>query len=291
MREFTVEAVGAALAVRESRADGEPLLLLHGGPGMPDGMQTSIAPLLPELRNISFDQRGTGGSTCTDGRFGIAAYLADIEAIRQALAISWWHVLGHSWGGLLAQAYTARHGERVRSLVLSSSSLGLGTDWKQTKREASRTRRQRAGAWGTVRFYTYGSGLFVPGPVGAWAMRHLATEIWHDFFLDPRTAPDPDERWLDGCSAKAMFRTDRAVSREDPAVLDGLSAYAGPALVLYGEYDIFGTSAGVVRRRLPHAAQVRLERSGHLSWLQNEPGYREALRHFYSAASNPAPGR
>jgi hypothetical protein len=52
MREFMVEAPGAAVAVRESREDGEPLLLLHGGPGVPDGMQATIAPLLPEMRGV-----------------------------------------------------------------------------------------------------------------------------------------------------------------------------------------------------------------------------------------------
>ena len=121
-----VEAPGVALAVRESRLDGEPLLLLHGGPGVPDSMQAAIAPLLPEMRGISFDQRGTGRSRCLDGRYGLESYLADIEAIREGLGIGSWHVLGHSWGGLLAQAYAAGHGDRVRSLVLSSSSLGVG---------------------------------------------------------------------------------------------------------------------------------------------------------------------
>jgi pimeloyl-ACP methyl ester carboxylesterase len=58
-------------------------------------------------------------------------------------------------------------------------------------------------------------------------------------------------------------------SRE-PAVLSGLAAYTGPAMVLYGEYDIFGTSADVVRRRLPHAVQVTLSDSGHLHWQQNQ---------------------
>jgi proline iminopeptidase len=283
VREFVVKAPGAMLAVRESRPDGEPLLMLHGGPGVPDSMQTTIAPLLPELRGISFDQRGTGGSVCTDGRYGIGAYLADMEAIRQALELSSWHVLGHSWGGLLAQAYTARHGGRVSSLVLSSSSLGTGADWRLTKREAFRTGRRRAGLRGTVRFYGYGSGLAVPGPVRSWAMRHIMTETWHNYFLDPRKAPDPDEHWLDGCSASAMIRTDRAVSREDPAVLDGLARYAGPAMILYGEHDIFGTSTDVVRYRLPRAVQVTLKDSGHLHWLQNEAGYRQALRQFYSA--------
>jgi proline iminopeptidase len=283
VRELVVEAPGAALAVRESRLDGEPLLLLHGGPGVPDSMQAAIAPLLPEMRCISFDQRGTGSSQCLDGRYGIGAYLADIEAIREDLGIWSWHMLGHSWGGLLAQAYAAGHGDQVRSLVLSSSSLGVGGDWKLTKKEAFRTSRQRAGLWGTVRLYGYGSGLGVPGRVRGWAMRHVMTETWHNYFLEPRQAPDPDQFWLAGCSADAMIRTDRAVSREDPACLDGLAAYAGPVMVLYGEHDIFGASTGVVRRRFPQADQVALEGSGHLHWLQNQAGYGQALRRFYAA--------
>lgn len=50
-------------------------------------------------------------------------------------------------------------------------------------------------------------------------MRHLMTETWDNYFLDPRNAPDPDDEWLDGCSAHAMIRTDRAISHEDPSVL------------------------------------------------------------------------
>jgi proline iminopeptidase len=256
--------------------------MLHGGPGVPDNMQTTIAPLLPELRGISFAQQGTGGSACrwqvrhrrVPGRHG---------GYRLALEISSWHVLGHSWGGLLAQAYTARHGDWVSSLVLSSSSLGTGADWKLTKREAFRTGRRRAGLAGTVRLYGYGSGLAVPGPLRSWTMRHLMTQTWHDYFPDPRNAPDPDEHWLAGYSASAMIRTDRAVSREDPAVLDGLARYAGHAMILHGEHDIFGPSTDVVRHRLPRAVQVTLKDSGHLHWLQNDKGYRQALRHFYSA--------
>ncbi len=191
---------------------------------MPDSMQTTVAPLVPELRGISFDQRGVGSSTCLDGRYDIAAYMADIEAIREQLGIGSWLVLGHSWGGLLAQAYAASHGDRARSLVLSSSSLGVGGDWKGTKQEAFRTDRQRAGAAGMARLIFYGSWLYIPGPLRRWAMRRVMTETWRNYFPDPRTAPDPDQAWLAGCSAKAKLRTDRAVSREDPAC----SAACGP---------------------------------------------------------------
>ena len=52
-------------------------------------------------------------------------------------------------------------------------------------------------------------------------------------------------------------------------------------MVLCGAFDIFGDSTDVVRRRLADAVQVNLEDSGHLHWLQNPDGYRDALRCFY----------
>ena len=67
MSQFVAKSASAVLAVRQSRDDGEPLLLLHGGPGVPDYMQAATAPILPGFRCISFDQRGTGASACRDG--------------------------------------------------------------------------------------------------------------------------------------------------------------------------------------------------------------------------------
>lgn len=46
MKQFFVESAGAVLAVRQSREDDEPLLLLHGGPGVPDYLQAATAPML-----------------------------------------------------------------------------------------------------------------------------------------------------------------------------------------------------------------------------------------------------
>ena len=214
MKQFMVESAGAVLAVRQSRDDGEPLLLLHGGPGVPDYMQAATAPMLPGFRCISFDQRGTGESACRDGRYDLAAYLDDIEAIRTRAGVAAWHVLGHSWGGLLAQAYVSSCPHRVSSLVLVSSSLGVGSQWKRTKRESFRIGHARAGIRGTLRFYAHGSGLLIPGPVRAWSMRHVMTETWHNYFPDPGSAPDPDPAWLAGSSPVAMIKTDRAISRE-----------------------------------------------------------------------------
>ena len=62
-------------------------------------------------------------------------------------------------------------------------------------------RGARCGSTGT------GPGLAVPGPIRHSVMRHLMTETWHNYFLNPQQAPDPDQRWLAGCSASAMIKT------------------------------------------------------------------------------------
>jgi len=247
-------------------------------------MQSSTAPMLTGFRCISFDQRGVGASACLDGRYDLAAYLDDIEAVRTRIGAESWHVLGHSWGGLLAQAYTSAHPQRVKSLALVSSSLGVGTEWAKTKRESFRIEHARAGFTGTLRFYAYGSGLVIPGSLGAWSMRHVMTETWHNYFLDPRSAPDPDPGWLSGSSRIAMIKTDRAISKEGPDALKRASSYEGPVMVLYGAFDIFGAGTEIVRSRFPHAVQVTLENSGHVHWLQNPSGYAKALGEFYERA-------
>jgi proline iminopeptidase len=74
-----------------------------------------------DLALVTFDQRGIGRSTAPDleiSNFTFEKYLDDIEAIRQALGIKSFHVLGHSWGGILALKYAVVYPEKVDSLIL-----------------------------------------------------------------------------------------------------------------------------------------------------------------------------
>ncbi len=104
--------------------DGKPVVFLHGGPG------GGTAPFHRRFfdpaayRIVLFDQRGCGRSTphLADGaslEHNTTGHLiADIEALREHLAVERWQVFGGSWGSTLALAYAQRHPERVTELVL-----------------------------------------------------------------------------------------------------------------------------------------------------------------------------
>jgi len=105
--------------------DGEPWLVLHGGPG--SGCSPAMADWfdLARHRVILPDQRGAGRSRPAGSlrRNTTGALLADLEQLRETLGIARWHVAAGSWGAALALAYAARFAPRVAGLVLRGTFL------------------------------------------------------------------------------------------------------------------------------------------------------------------------
>jgi proline iminopeptidase len=102
------------------RVDGEPWLVVHGGPGS-SCQPGALAPLsLARHRVVAPDQRGCGASRpagCTDGNT-TPVLVADLERLREHLGIERWSILAGSWGAVVALAYAQRHPQRVKRLVL-----------------------------------------------------------------------------------------------------------------------------------------------------------------------------
>ncbi len=105
--------------------NGKPAVVLHGGPG--SGCSTSARQYFdPQAyRIVLFDQRGCGRSTPhasdlrTDLSVNTTAHLvADLEQLRQSLAIDQWLLCGGSWGSTLGLAYAERHPHRVTEIIL-----------------------------------------------------------------------------------------------------------------------------------------------------------------------------
>jgi len=124
-RELMVNVPGGRVYVRVNGAlDGPrpPLVLLHGGPG---GTHASLLPALAladERAIVFYDQLDSGRSDRPNNpaNWTVARFTDEIDAVRRALGVKRWHVLGHSWGGTIALEYGARRPPALAGLVLAS---------------------------------------------------------------------------------------------------------------------------------------------------------------------------
>ena len=278
----TVTSPSATLAVYDAVGGTDAVVLLHGGPGCPDYL-APVAALLPELRTVRFDQRGAGRSRATNGSYTVGDHLDDIEAVRRHLGIERWHVFGHSWGGVLAQLYAAAHADRVRSLLLCNSGLGVGRDWSRTWAELARHNRATLGAAGSAELAAWQLAAGVPGPVGHVATARVFALVSRGHFARGRPArvPPPRGRF----SARAGRATQRSVLRQPGDAL-ARDDPGRPTLVAYGEHDIFGASTGIVLDRFPSAEHVLFEGCGHVPWLEVPDAFSDVARTFYGVAGS-----
>jgi proline iminopeptidase len=108
---------------------GPPLLVVHGGMGYGHGgFRPWLDPLALTSTLVYVDLPGNGTSdTPPDyGSWQRAAQLSDsLHQLKQALGVPSWSVLGHSFGGFVAQQYALDHGGDVDQLVVSCSTSCL----------------------------------------------------------------------------------------------------------------------------------------------------------------------
>lgn len=101
--------------------NGEPIVILHGGPGLD---HTYLLPQLKELSDqhkiIFYDQRATGRSTGFVDSVSMSPhqFVEDLETLRKELKINKLNLLGHSWGALLSMHYASTYPNNVNTLIL-----------------------------------------------------------------------------------------------------------------------------------------------------------------------------
>jgi len=108
-----------------------PLVIVHGGPGCTHDYLENLTDLAQSGRSvIHYDQVGSGRSTHLPERGGdfwtIALFLAELDNLLAKLNIrDDYHLLGQSWGGMLAAEHAIRRPAGLRSLVLSNSPASM----------------------------------------------------------------------------------------------------------------------------------------------------------------------
>lgn len=124
-RELMVSVPGGRIYVRvNGRLDGSrlPIVFIHGGPGGNHAAYLDALALADERAVILYDQLDSGLSDrpSNPSNWTVERFTAEVDAVRRAIGIGRWHVLGHSWGGTVALEYGARRPRELAGLIVAS---------------------------------------------------------------------------------------------------------------------------------------------------------------------------
>jgi proline iminopeptidase len=113
---------------------GRPAVLMDGGPGIWDYLE-SLAELVDSLFSaVRYDQRGCGRSGGADGPYTLDRATADLDAVRTAADAGPTFLVGHSWGATLALLYALERPDSVEGVVYCA---GTGLEWARWKPSTS----------------------------------------------------------------------------------------------------------------------------------------------------------
>lgn len=292
-----------------SHGTGQPVLVLHGGPGFPFVKPlAALEPLTNRFQFFYYDQRGCGDSSrpfdrfasqnyfanarALEGTLGIGAQVADIERIRRILGQEKLILVGHSFGGFLATMYAVEFPDRVQALVLVAPANVLVFPQKNGFFEQI---RQRLPAARQPEFDAFlGQHLnfrkLFTKSEAEWAALNRQLGL---YFLDASgTASDPAYKngppnggWM----VQALYLS--MGQRHDYRA--ALRRVTAPTLVLHGADD-FLPDCGQYAEGMPNArAQVIAApaggKAGHFLFNDQPELFGQAVQSFL--AVNPAPSR
>jgi proline-specific peptidase len=258
-----------------------PLLVLHGGPGAPHDYLESLEELADERQVVLYDQLGCGESDHPDDvEWTLQHFVDELASVRRLLSLDRVHLLGQSWGGMLALEYLLTKPDGVASLTLASSlaSIDLWT------REASRLRDE------------------LPGGLGNLLDEHEANGTTDDpAYLDATMAyyeqhvcrmvpfPEPVTRAFDKLEADPrVYYAMWGANEFHPTgtllgwdVTDRLPELHLPTLITSGRFDESTAAvSGALHTGIADSQWVVFEDSAHMAHVEEQSRYVEVLRAF-----------
>lgn len=281
-----VKAVNGVDLYYKAIGSGEPIIVIHGGPGMEHSyLLPWLEPLSDRHQVIFYDQRGLGRSTgqIDSSSINMENFIADLDGLRESFGIERVSLIAHSWGGLLAMMYAWRYPDRVRSLVLVNT-VEPGKRYEAEMRRNQLARRTQHDA--LVLDSLFRSQAFqdrTPEAVNQvmWISIRSTfgdTTLAHRLAVDfrPQTA-----RNLGPIAALLMGPLG------DYDFWDRLGDISAPTLVLHGDADpIPETMARELARSIPNAQFQTIKGAGHFSFVEKPEEVTSKIEDFLLAQND-----
>jgi len=280
----------------KSIGSGAPLFIVHGGPGAShDYFLPHLTPLARTNRLIFIDERGSGRSERLENSklYTVENMVEDVEAVRRALSLGKIALLGHSFGGVLAQAYAFKYPENLSSLVLCSTfhtTKAINKALADIKAKMDPQLRERIekmekdGLYGKGKPYERGR-YSADYMAAAWAEGYFPYlyQSRPDANYDP--SPGPMMGWevyREMWGSTGEYVVDGNLGNLD--FTEKLKSVRVPTLITVGDHDESAPWISEEMQKLvPGSKLVVIPRSGHMTFVDQPRMFREAVADFVHA--------
>jgi len=262
----------------------ESFILINGGPGVPHYMESMAEKLHKDGYNvILYNQRGTGNSISFNKTITIEDHIDDLEGIRRHLSIPQINLIGHSWGGLLAQLYNSAYPKSVKSMLLISSSTGIGEEWKSMEKNVMNFNKGKLSGLGWLQLGMFSGIGQLKGKLGDLASRKMMNIVMQNYHKDFDFIDDTDTNWLNGIHSKTILETRSSIVRSNRIIQNNINT---PVKIIYGELDIYNDKYEGIYNRFEQSTNIIIKDSGHLPWIHNSVAFYSELESFYKEIFN-----
>lgn len=295
IREGFVDSHGV-LIYYKTVGRGAPLVILHGGPGAShDYFLPYLLPLARHHRLIFIDERGSGRSEKLEDPAGytVENMVEDVEAVRRGLMLGKIHLLGHSCGGVLAQAYALKYQQNLNHLILCStfsSTRDMNQVFERMKEKMPAELRARIERLEKEGLFGHGKDY----EKNRYTAEYM-TAAWGEGYFPYLYQNRPDANYdpvANGIMSWDLYR--EMWGSHGEYVIDGnlksveyterLSIIRVPTLVTVGAHDECDPSLSEkMQAKISGSKLVVLPRSGHMTFVDQPGLFIKAVDEFLSA--------
>jgi proline iminopeptidase len=270
-----VAVEGGQVAYRVYGSGSRALVCLHGGPGCPSIYLDSLIDLASvDVRVVLYDQLGCGESEKPDDAslWTIERSVRELDQVRSALDLGPIDVLGHSFGGMLAQQWALAHPDALRTLTLSSTTCSAALLRAELRRLLEELPVEERAA--------LLAGASAPGHRQAFdefSRRHLCRIPYPQpvrAALASFAHPVYSQMW-----GPDAFTIEGNLSSWD--VSDSIGAIQASTLITVGRYDeVTPACAEAIRSRISGSELVEFPSSAHLPHWEERGAFMACMRGF-----------
>lgn len=263
-----------------------PLVVAHGGPGATHDYLSSIAELASSGRAcVLYDQVGNGRSShhpdAPSTHWTVDLFLRELDLLLEHLEIAGsYHLLGQSWGGMLALEHALRHPAGLRSIVVADAPASTQT-WAQ---EAARLMSELPADVRAVLDHAHATG-----ETDTPAYEEAASVYYRRHVCRVVPPPAEVERTFAALQQDpTVYATMVGPSEMNPTgtlkdwdIADRLGDVSTPTLVLSGRYDeATPTVVRPIAEGIPGAEWVVFEASSHMPHIEEKERYLQVVEGF-----------